>query len=174
MKIVIFYSLFFVLSTFLFVDKKEIKVEKFKKNYKKRRKEFVPTRVLALAQEEIDATLDTKFYLFSNNSINLEENISGRVNINSTKVTLIKLVKILNHLEEDAILIIKTYSDQNGSKAYNLELSQKRADVLKKYFIERTYLPLIIAIGYGKTLVSKKDNKTKKYRQVEINLKRIK
>ena len=177
MKIVTLYSLFFILSTLLIVltlteymqgsllstNKKEIRVEKSKKNYLKRREEFVPIRTLSMAQKKIDMLLD-------NNSIEFEKNISNNGGI---KVILNNLVKVLNHLDEDAILTINTYSKKKGSRQYNLELSQQRADVLKKYFIEKTSLPLIVAIGYGGTIPFKKEDKPK-HRQVEINLKRIK
>ena len=165
MKMVTLYTLFFILSTLLIiltltdytqnsllsVNKEEIRVQKSKKNYLKRREKFVPIRTLALAQKEIDRLLDN----------------------NITKVTLTNLVKVLNNLDEEAILIISTYFDKNGSKAYNLELSQKRADILQKYFRERTSLPLIVAIGYGKAIPFKKEDK-RDYRQIQINLKRIK
>ena len=88
-------------------------------------------------------------------------------------MTLSNLVKIVNHLDEEAILTIKTYSKNKGSKKYNLELSQQRADVLKQYFIERTSLPLIVAIGYGGAIPLDKKNRTH-HREIEINLQRIK
>ena len=186
MKIVTLYSLFFILSTLLMVltlteymqgslfyaNNKELRVQKSKKNYLKNRDKFVPIRTLAMAQKKIDKLLETKPYLFEDKSIDLEHNSSKR-GLNLAKVTLSNLVKILNHLDEDAILTINTYSENKGSKQYNLELSQQRADVLKKYFRERTTLPLIVAIGYGGAIPFRKEDKTT-HKQVEINLKRIK
>ena len=180
MKLNILYGLFFVLSTLLIVvtltdymkdfflpkNQKEIRVQKSKKNYLKKRDEFVPTRTLSMAQKEIDMILDKNSYLFN-------KNISNKGSIDSIKVTLLNLTKVLNNLEEDAILTISTYSQKKGSKVYNLELSQKYADFLKKYFRERTSLPLIVAIGYGKAIPFKKEDK-RDYRQIQINLKRIK
>ena len=187
MKIVTLYSLFFILSTLLMVltlteymqgslfyaKNKELRVQKSKKNYLKKRDEFVPMRTLTMAQKKIDILLDTSPYFFDNKSIELEQNRSHKGSVNPIKVTLSNLVKVLNHLDEDAILTINTYSKNTGSKQYNLKLSQQRADILKKYFRERTSLPLIVAIGYGGAIAFKKDDKTK-HKQVEINLKRIK
>ena len=169
MKVVVLYALFFILSTLLIVltlteyakgslfykTSKELRVQKSQKSYLKRREEFVPTRTLDIAQKEIETFLNINDGIFKNNSIELEQ-----------KKRLNHLVKVLSHLEEDAILTISTHSEQNGSKAYNLKLSQQRADVLKRYFIAKTSLPLIVAIGYGKDRT--------KHKQVEINLKRIK
>lgn len=183
MKIVTLYSFLLILSTLLivltlteymqdslfFAKRKEIRVQKSKKNSLKRREEFIPIRTLESAQKAIDA----KLYLLDNSSVKLEQNMSRKGSIDTTKVTLSNLVRVLNNLDEEAILVINTYSDQNGSKAYNLELSQKHADILKEYFRERTSLPLIVAIGYGKSIHYKKENNTT-HRQVEINLKRIK
>ena len=174
MKIVTLYALFFILSTLLIIltlteymqdfplsaNRKETRVQKSKKKYLKRREEFIPIRTLTLAQKEIDRLLNT-----ADNNIKSEYNMS--------KETLINLVKVLNNLDEEAILTISIYSDQNGSKAYNLKISQRRADSLKKYFIDKTSLPLIVAIGYGNTVVFKKSKK-REHKQVEINLKRIK
>ena len=169
MKLVTIYAIFFILSILLIVltlneymqeslfsYKKGPIVQKSKKKYLKRRKEFVPIRPLALAQKEIDRLLDS--------SAKLEQNMS-------IKTILPSLVKVLNNLEEEAILTISTYSDQNGSKAYNLEISQKYADSLKKYFLDKTSLPLIVAIGYGNTITFKE---SKEHNWVKINLKRIK
>ncbi len=184
MKIVLLYVLFFILSTLLMVLtltqymrnsllKKEIRVAKSQKNYLKNRDKSVPIRTLATAQKKIEVLLDTNPHLFDNNSISLEQNSSNEKTVNSTKVTLSNLVKIVNHLDEEAILTIKTYSKNKGSKKYNLGLSQQRADVLKQYFIERTSLPLIVAIGYGGAIPLDKKNRTH-HREIEINLQRIK
>ncbi len=186
MKVVALYSLFFLLSillivlalteymqgSLLYANKKELRVEKSKKNYLKNRHKFVPIRTLAMAQKEIDRLLEVEPFLFEDKGIELENNSSKR-GLNLAKVTLSNIVKILNHLDEDAILTINTYSENRGSKKYNLELSQQRADVLKKYFRERTSLPLIVAIGYGGAIPFKKEDKTT-HKQVEISLKRIK
>jgi len=187
MKIVVLYTLFFILSTLLIVlalteyvkgslfyeNSQELRVQKSQKHYVKRREAFIPIRTLTFAQKKIETFLDAQDDIFEDNSIELAKDVSSRRGSNSIKKRLNDLVKVLNHLEEEAILTISTYSEQNGSKAYNLELSQQRADVLKKYFIEKTSLPLIVAIGYGGAVPLKDKDRTK-HKQVEINLKRIK
>ncbi len=179
MRIVVFYGLFFILSILLIVltlinymqyttlprEKKEIRVQKSTKKYLKKRDKFVPIRTLEMAQKEVDILLEKTPSLFYDRAMELEQNSSNVVVVNPIKKRLFNLVRVFNHLDEDAILIINIYSNSKGSQQYNLELSQKYADYLKKYFMERTSLPLIVAIGYGTTIPLKK---------VEMNLKRIK
>lgn len=126
------------------------------KKYLRSRKVYIPERSYILAKREIENIL-------------LKEPIRFTINKSFTAMssTLLKIVKVLNHLKEDVVLSILAHTDNRGTAQYNLKLSQKRADVLKKYFLERTNLPLIIAIGYGETFSFEQ-------RIIEINLKRIK
>ncbi|KPA13780.1 flagellar motor protein MotB [Candidatus Magnetomorum sp. HK-1] len=59
--------------------------------------------------------------------------------------------------------IIEAHTDSSGDAAYNLKLSQKRADNVRKYIINNFQIPQerIIAIGYGETRPIA-DNKTLK------------
>lgn len=173
MKLNIIYSLFFIFSLlliFLTVDQNAYrlhseKMEKLrisqlqlvsKKFYKRTRKSYVPERSCSLASQEIEKLL-------------LKEPIQFEVNNSEFfgKSTLIKIVKIINHVKEKVVLEILAHTDSKGTAKHNLDLSQKRADKLKTYFTTRTNLPLIVAIGYGEVFALKK-------RALEINLKRIK
>jgi len=173
MKLNIIYSLFFIFSLlliFITIDQnayrlhsekmEKLRISKLqlvsKKNYKRTRKSYVPERSCTLANQEIEKLLR-------------KEPIEFKVNNSefSGKSTLTKIVKITNHVKEKIILEILTHTDTKGTAKHNLELSQKRADKLKTYFITRTDLPLIVAIGYGEVLALKN-------RALEINLKRIK
>ena len=139
------------------------------KNYPRKRKIYIPKRSFTLAQKEIDRILKEEPLIFTSNSFLFD--------VNSTvpmKKTLIKVLAIVNNVKDDIVLSIETHTDDKGSKQHNLELSQKRADALKNYFIERVDIPLIIAIGYGEELpVIDKNSSEIDNRRVEINLKRI-
>jgi len=50
-------------------------------------------------------------------------------------------------------LAIEGYTDSRGSDAYNLDLSQRRADAVRAYLISNGYPPdLIVAHGAGKAM----------------------
>ncbi|CAA6802839.1 MAG: Unknown protein [uncultured Sulfurovum sp.] len=128
----------------------------YAKTYYRQRTDYIPLRSFSLVQKEIDNILIKTPIIFENNSsVTLENSI------------LVKIVKIINRVKEDVVLSINTHSNTKGSAIDNLNLSQKRADNLKAYFLKRTNLPFIVAIGYGDKLSLKK-------RAVEVNLKRIK
>ena len=127
-----------------------------KKTYKRTRKIYVPERSFSLASQEIKNLL-------------LKEPISFEVNDSSFlgRATLIKIVKIINHIKEDVVLSILAHTDAEGTAKHNLHLSQKRADKLKEYFVNKINLPFIAAIGYGEVFALKS-------RLIDIKLKRIK
>ena len=185
MKIIGLYILFVILAIFLVVttltnhiesllhNDLEIKTyAKSKKSYLKRRKIQIPLRSIELAQNRIKLILEKEPIYFEPNSISLEQNSSKEGVPNKNKVTLKKILNIVNHLEEDAILVISTHTDTQGAKQHNLKLSQKRADILKSYFRERCTLPLIVAMGYGEELPFDKNKKNNG--RVVMDLKRIK
>ena len=172
MKIKIIYFLFFTLSLLLILtvinqnaeriydeEMEALRVSKLQlttqKSYKRTRKSYVPERSSTLASQTIDTLLEKNPIAFKvNSSLFLD------------KSTLIKIVKIINHVKEEIVLKISAHTDTKGSSKHNLELSQKRADMLKEYFKRRTHLPLIVAIGYGEVFAFKN-------RVIEITLQRI-
>jgi len=134
-------------------DKKALLVSA--KPYKKSRKVYVPHRSSSLGEREIQKLLQSHPIQFKDNDATLVVN-----------PTLYKIVKVLNHLNEEVALRIETHSDTTGSMKHNLLLSQQRADNLKNYFREKTNLTLIVAIGYGEMLSLKE-------KLIKLNLKRI-
>jgi outer membrane protein OmpA-like peptidoglycan-associated protein len=126
------------------------------KTYRRTRKFYVPERSFSLAKREIKKIL-------------VKDPIQFEVNNSSflVKSPLIKIVNIVNYVKEDVVLSISAHTDAEGTAKHNLSLSQKRADRLKEYFLDKTNLPLIVAIGYGEAF-------SLENRRIEINLKRIK
>jgi len=62
-----------------------------------------------------------------------------------------ELVKILQQYE-GANLLIEGYTDSQGDDAFNLTLSQKRTESVKKYLIEKGIRESrLTSIGYGET-----------------------
>ena len=172
MKINTVYFLFFIFSLLLILitinqnayrihseQMEKLRISKLqlvsKKSYKRTRKSYVPERSSKLANHEINKLLLTEPIHFK---VNNSEYIG--------KSTLIKIVKIINHVKEDVVLKILTHTEKEGRAKDNLALSQKRADRLKEYFTNKTTLPLIVAIGYGEVFALKK-------KALEIKLKRI-
>jgi len=173
MKLRILWFLFFIFSILLIMVtlKKNVqslydeyresiriaKIQKFSnKRYPRLRKTSTAERSFVLANLEIQNILQKESITFKANTIS-----------SLVKPQLIKIVNILNHIKEDVALSIAVYTKAKGSGGETLKLSQKQADVLKAYFIQRTTLPLIVAIGYGETL-------SDKHKGVVLNLKRIK
>ena len=189
MKLFRIYILFFSLSALLivlavmqsqkvgFFKPEPVKVKKIqklcKKKYLRSRKVVIATKSLPIAEQAIASCLLKSPIKFNINSSALEMNSSDEMQVNSRKVVLTKVVKILNHLEEAAILSIETHTDAQGSQQHNLLLSQERANVLKSYFREKcSSLPLIVAIGYGEEMPLPKKSK-RSNRRVEMHLNRI-
>jgi outer membrane protein OmpA-like peptidoglycan-associated protein len=52
------------------------------------------------------------------------------------------------------------HTDGKGNDAFNQDLSERRADAVKRYLIARYELPTanLIAVGYGKSMLKNKDN----------------
>lgn len=125
------------------------------KDYKRARKIYTPERSFGLAQMKIKKILEQGI-------IGLKEKTVS----NQVKSRLVEIANILNHVKEDVILSIEVHSKLSGEKYNSLKVSQTQADILKSYFIEKTTLPLIVAIGYGETSALKNG-------RTALNLKRI-
>jgi outer membrane protein OmpA-like peptidoglycan-associated protein len=145
------------------------------KSYPRQRKLFNSNCSLFLAQNKIDILLTEQPLHFFSNSYSLESNGTEEQNRENMKQTLKKVLAVVNHIDDDVILSIETHTDDIGTKQHNLKLSQQRADVLKNYFLERTELPHVVAIGYGESLpLSQSKEMNSSIRRVEINLKGFK
>lgn len=63
--------------------------------------------------------------------------------------SLVKLANVLSNRPE-IMLIVEGYTDNVGSAAGNKRLSQRRADAVKKFFVEKGINPeRLTAVGYG-------------------------
>jgi outer membrane protein OmpA-like peptidoglycan-associated protein len=56
--------------------------------------------------------------------------------------------------------VLAGHTDAKGSDAYNQDLSERRADAVRRYLIDRYKLPAanLIAVGYGETSLKNKDD----------------
>ena len=86
-------------------------------------------------------------------------------------VQLDELVTLLNHYE-GANLLIEGHADSNGSDAYNLDLSQRRTNSVKKYLVSKGIVEdRLTAVGFGesKPIASNKTSLGRaKNRRVEL------
>lgn len=76
-----------------------------------------------------------------------------RANMTSdSKITLDTTVLVLMQLNPELVIEIQAHTDSKGSDAYNLKLSQKRAESVVSYLISKGITPKrLIAKGYGET-----------------------
>lgn len=91
----------------------------------------------------------------------------------SKEKSLRKVTTILNHLRDRAVLNIEVHQYAEGSVKKNLEVSQKNADKLKRYLLDKTNLIFISAIGFGATLPLHKEKDQGNKSRIEMNLQRI-
>jgi outer membrane protein OmpA-like peptidoglycan-associated protein len=120
----------------------------------------------ALEQEKI-------FELLKNNKINFKKN-SGRI-LKSGKKVLDKVVAALAG-KENIRIEVQGHTDAGGKDQINLQISQMRADGVKKYLVKKGLkADTITAKGFGeKKLLLPKSPKSSKNRRVEIYLKEMK
>ena len=174
----LFLSILFIFFSLWFITKplylKQLQVERianiqilYRKSYLRKRDTHVPQRSLFSAQRAINQLLSDTPIFFNENSFELENNQS------SNTQTLTKIIRVLNNMRERSILKIETHTNSSASKKHNLQLSQQRADQLKAYISQRTPLPFISAIGYGKE-IPLKSKKKRYFKRIELNLQRIK
>jgi outer membrane protein OmpA-like peptidoglycan-associated protein len=77
--------------------------------------------------------------------------ISGRAELDPTIDVLTRLVTVLRGFP-DSDITIEGHTDSLGSEGYNYDLSQRRADSLKRYLIGAgLIIPRIMALGRGGT-----------------------
>jgi hypothetical protein len=135
-----------------------------KKKEKRERKRYVPKYTIEQASKKI-------IFILRKTPINIEVKAYSAL----TKSTLVKIVAIINKLEERVVLMIEVERYKNVSAPINLKASQMCADRLKAYFLEKTNLLFVTAIGYGSALASKEHNaKQGSDCYVKMRLKRVK
>lgn len=142
------------------------------KAYLRKRDKHVYVYSLEKAQQEINQILLKDPIVFMSNSASFEINSSVPTQVNQNKVTLTRISKVLDTLDEEVALNITTHTDRAGSRQHNLKLSQERADKLKNYMYKKSNVSFISSIGYGEELPITTD-KNGTNRRVEIHLKRI-
>jgi len=178
----LFSTLLILLSLFLYVTPlNEYRLERVRlskiqkvcmKDYLRKRDKHIYVYSLEQAQQKIDRLLLKNPILFLPHSSSFEENSSVSTQPNQDKVTLARIVKVLNALNEEVALSIATHTDKVGSEQKNLKLSQARADRLKLYMEEKSNVFFVSSIGYGEELPLTAD-KNGTNQRVEIHLKRI-
>jgi len=183
MQIRTLYILFFSLSIFLLslllylyagsIEGKRleiIRLSKIQKNcmkeYPRRKKVHIRERTSVEGQVEINR-------LLSVNPLQFESNSSMIYTTRENRVTIARIVKVVNHISEDIALSISAHTDSVGSKQHNLKLSQQRADMLKEHILRRSQILLITSIGYGEEFPLSKSSKPSKNRRIEITIKRV-
>jgi outer membrane protein OmpA-like peptidoglycan-associated protein len=59
-----------------------------------------------------------------------------------------------------SVFLIAAHTDGMGSDEYTLELSQRRADAVKRFLMENFGIPdeNLVTVGYGKTQLKNRDN----------------
>ncbi|HEY8005445.1 MAG TPA: OmpA family protein [Methylocella sp.] len=117
-----------------------------------------PSRSITLNEREKIATLD-QVKMGYDNDINFD--------YNSAKIASAALgnAKALGVALSSAVLkgstfIIEGYTDAKGGDASNQQLSERRADAVKKFLISQYNMPAadLVAVGYGKTRLKNPDN----------------
>ena len=94
---------------------------------------------------------------------------SSEITTNSKK-TLNKIIDIIN-ISQSNIIEVSGYTDSSGEDVYNKVLSQKRADIVKKYLKDNGVKSKEIrSIGYGQERPIASDPRDSKNRRVEIRL----
>lgn len=176
-------SLLVILSLFIFAEplwekRKEVKrlsmIQKISmKEHPKRKDIQVPLRTIGEAQKKINQLLLKNPIIFSNNSSSLEQNSLMDRNRSRNKVTLARIIDVLNYTNEEVVLSISTHTDNDGTSQENLILSQDRADKLKLNIGKRAKVKFISSIGYGEEIPLADSKKGLENRRVEMKLRRI-
>jgi len=173
-----------LISLYLYIFAKSLHLERLEKErianiqkvcmkeYPRNRGKSLLQRNVFEADKEIQTLLVKKPIYFEPSSPSIDSNDTKLLNQN--RVTLKKIIDVLNNIDEDIILSISAHTDKDGSSIKNLKLSQERADMIKEYIRERSHITLITSIGYGEELPLPKTTKKLTNRRIEINLKRIK
>jgi OOP family OmpA-OmpF porin len=130
---------------------------------------ILTTPIEDLCQTQID-------HLLSNNKIYFQPNSAS---IKKTSHPLLnQLTLTLKNTCLDDLIVIEGHTDSKGKKAYNLQLSTKRAKSVKSYLIKQGIQEhRIEAIGYGESqpIASNKSKKGQKQnRRIEFKIKTLK
>ena len=117
-----------------------------------------PTRSLTLDERQELATI-AKDKLSIDIDIDFDYN-SAQIGATATP-GITALGKALSSPQlANGTFMLAGHTDGKGSDAFNQDLSERRADAVKRYLIARYKLPAnnLIAVGYGKSMLKNKDN----------------
>jgi outer membrane protein OmpA-like peptidoglycan-associated protein len=117
-----------------------------------------PTRLLTLDERQELATI-AKDKLSIDIDIDFDYN-SAQIGATATP-GITALGKALSSPQlASGTFMLAGHTDGKGSDAFNQDLSERRADAVKRYLIARYKLPTanLIAVGYGKSMLKNKDN----------------
>jgi outer membrane protein OmpA-like peptidoglycan-associated protein len=117
-----------------------------------------PTRSLTLDERQELATI-AKDKLSIDIDIDFDYN-SAQIGATGTP-GIIALGKALSSPQlANGTFMLAGHTDGKGSDAFNQDLSERRADAVKRYLMARYKLPAnnLIAVGYGKSMLKNKDN----------------
>jgi outer membrane protein OmpA-like peptidoglycan-associated protein len=106
-------------------------------------------RVAAIAKEKPSIDLEINF---DYNSDKISAKAQGAAN---------ELGKALSNPElKGSVFLLAGHTDAKGGDAYNQSLSERRADAIKRFLIEKYSLPAenLMTVGYGKEQLKNKDN----------------
>ncbi len=109
------------------------------------------TRSLSMEEREQIATI-----VKSKPKIDLEINFdynSDRISARSLRSVQALGRALANPELKGSIFIVAGHTDASGGEEYNLNLSERRADSIKHYLVEKSGIPAadLITVGYGKT-----------------------
>jgi OOP family OmpA-OmpF porin len=117
-----------------------------------------------LLQKKLDAILARSSIEFESNSTTMTP---------SSLATLDQLIDQLRHAPRTAIEI-GGHTDKYGKSDYNLQLSQRRADAVRRYFTKHGLPKQFTAVGYGASQpLSVAENRTglQRNRRIELRVK---
>jgi outer membrane protein OmpA-like peptidoglycan-associated protein len=110
-----------------------------------------PTRSLSMGEREQIATI-----VKDKPKIDLEINFdynSDQISVRSLPSVQILGRALANPELKGSTFIVAGHTDAAGSDPYNQDLSERRADSIKRYLVEKSGIPGtdIVTVGYGKT-----------------------
>ena len=117
-----------------------------------------PTRSLSIGEREQIATIaETK------RKIDLEINFdynSDRISAKSMAAVQALGRALANQDLKGATFIVAGHTDAAGSDGYNQDLSERRADAIKRYLVEKAGVSAndLVTVGYGKTKLKDSSN----------------
>jgi len=147
--------------------KKEVKELVEINQQKEPKKALAATLKLQICQKKLVQIMTDRTILFETNQSNIEA---------SSFALLGTITNVINACRDNILntkIDIRGYTDSRGGEAYNLSLSQSRADAIKDYLVQTGHIEghLIHATGYGKAQpIASNDTKEGRMRNRRITI----